>query len=231
LGEELGYFLMKLPKYEHSFKGAVALANWLKRENWFQPVPEIAAATFLPGFKNKVEDYHKPKRVVMYSPSDYLQNVSICIERAEGYEILLPQSFTFCEKKFAVCKELCHILTDDEDYKSHEPVEQIQHALQTDRKVLSSATDRELSLLFTDSKLSSEDFCFLLAMELLLPVEKRDNFITDVKVNGTKTPYDIALELKIPKSLVSFFIDSDYNAVFKRLGGAALYPKGPLIDI
>jgi hypothetical protein len=61
-----------------------------------------------------------------------------------------------------------------------------------------------------------------LALELLMPVDQRDKIITDVKVNGTRKPYDIALEFHIPLSLIEFFIESDYNAAFKRLGGASL---------
>jgi hypothetical protein len=157
----------------------------------------------------------------MYRP-DYLKNASICIERDDCYEIILPPTFNFCLSKFAACKELCHILTDGEEYVSHEPLEQIKRALQTDRKVLTSPGDKELSLLFTESKLSAEDFCFLLAMELLIPVDKRDEIITAVKVHGTKNAYDFAQELHMPKSLIEFFICSDYNATFKRLDGANL---------
>jgi hypothetical protein len=212
---------LTLPRYDHSFKGAITLSNWLKKEKWYVPRPEVAAGTILPTFKNKVEDYRGGKSIVIFK-SDDLKNTSICIERDGIYQIVLPKGFNFCHQKFAVCKELCHILTDDGTYKSHEPIEQLTRALQTNRKVLTSPKDRELSLLFTEAKLSAEDFCFLLALEILIPVEKRDQIITDVKVSGIKKPYDIALELHIPSSLVEFFIESDYNAVFKRLGGHAL---------
>jgi hypothetical protein len=143
----------------------------------------------------------------------------LCKEIEKCYQILIPATFNVCHRRFALCKELCHILTDADPYKEHDVFAQLNRALRTVRNVVNANGDGDLSPFFTSTSLDSEDFCFLLALEILIPVNKRDQIILDVKVNGTKTPFMVATELRIPESLVWFFIDSSYNAIFKRVGG------------
>jgi hypothetical protein len=209
-----------LPKFQRNFKNAIAVANWIRQHNYYasaEPV-NISQGGVWPQFKDAVKRYKGGKEINRYYVS-YLTNTSICKEMAGGFEILIPESFNPCHRRFAICKELCHILTDEDAAKSRQPIEQLNRALQTVRKVLESKlVDSEINQLFSATDIPSEDFCFLLALEILIPVNRRDDLITNVRVKGVRT-YDVAVHLRIPESLVIFFDKSDYNSAFKRLGG------------
>jgi hypothetical protein len=211
---------MAIPHYDRNFKGAIGLANWIKNNHWFasnEPV-NITQGGVWPSFKNAVQKERGEREILRYYV-DYLTTTSICKEVDHRFQILVPKTFNPCHRRFALCKELCHILTDNAPFKSHDPIAQLTRALQTVRQVLNSPKDSELSPLFTSTDLTSEDFCFLLALEILIPINKRDKIITDVKVTGTKTAYNVACDLRIPQSLVRFFIESYYNRAFKQAGG------------
>lgn len=211
-----------LPKFQRNFKGVVGLSNWLRNHNYYvsrHPV-NIAEGSVWPGLKNAVQRYKGGKQIVRYYlPPTLLTDISIHIEKPDRYEILIPEIFNCCHKRFALCKELCHILTDDKFSSSRNPFDQLNRALVTNKKVLGyKESEFEINPLFTGTELLSEEFCFLLALEILIPIPQRDKLIADVRVKGIKT-YDVALSLRIPESLVIFFIQSNYNFVFKRVGG------------
>ena len=96
-----------------------------------------------------------------------------------------------------------------------DPVIQLQGALQTVQLVQKSPKEFWKNPLFTDNPLSSENFCFLLALEILIPIKERDKMVTDV-TNGVR-PYDVAFRLRIPELLVAFYVQSGYFYVFKRV--------------
>ena len=193
---------MALPKYERNFKGAVGLANWIRNKHWYvhpkdqiekierenpqeeDDVVNIAQGGVWPLLKETVKTYRNDKPIFRYY-LDYLHTISTCRELDDCFEILVPKTFNVCHRRFALCKELCHILTDDGPFKSHDPIDQLNKALQTVRKVLNSPRDAELSPLFTQTELPSEDFCFLLALDILIPVYRRDEIIETVKVRST----------------------------------------------
>jgi hypothetical protein len=132
-----------------------------------------------------------------------------------SFDILISPGFNFCYRRFAICKELCHILTDDGSTMQSDPVIQLQGALQTVQLVQKSPKEFWKNPLFTDNPLSSENFCFLLALEILIPIKERDKMVTDV-TNGVR-PYDVAFRLRIPELLVAFYVQSGYFYVFKRV--------------
>jgi hypothetical protein len=209
-----------LPRFQRNFHGAVGLANWLRLHNYYTSVHPVnlAEGSVWPGFKNAVQKYRGGKEIVRFYVPD-LVDTSIHVEFDDRYEILVPQIFNFCHKRFALCKELCHILTDEGTAKLHNPFEQLNRALRTHKKVLDyKESDLEINPFFSSTDLPSEDFCFLLALEMLIPVFARDKLILEHRVDGIST-YDIAGQLRIPESLVIFFIQSGYNVAFKRLGG------------
>jgi hypothetical protein len=212
------------PTFERNFKGAIHYAHWLICNGWYDPNDRVTPCDeLLKWFKNKVQK-HRNKEILVCRRRE-LFNTSVCIEYDDSYEILLPAdaSFNHCHQKFAVCKELCHILTDDGKYKSHQPFEQLTKALEVSDEVKDFSKDPELVHLLTSTHLeSSEDFCFLLAMEILIPLDRRDEIIRQVKVDGTKKIFDVAQELRLPQTVVKFFVESDYHATFKRIGGDKL---------
>lgn len=205
--------------YQRNFKGVVGLANWLRAYNYYAPSDPVnlAQGSVWPGFKTAVQRYHDGKPIVRYY-LPYLVDISIHIEYPDVCEILIPQVFNPCHKRYALCKELCHVLTDDGDFKVHNPIAQLNRALAANKKILGyKESELEFNPFFS-ADLQAEEFCFLLALEILIPVNKRDKLVADVRENGKKT-YDVAVQLRIPESLVIFFIQSGYNTAFKRVGG------------
>ena len=70
-----------------------------------------------------------------------------------------------------------------------------------------------MTRLITHYQHRGTDFCFLLALEILIPINHRDAIMKSVSL-GVKT-YDIAYGLRIPETLVKFFINSGYNKNYK----------------
>jgi hypothetical protein len=215
----------KCPRIERNFKGAIRVANWIKRNNWYASAGDIVNVSegcVWPAFKNAVQGHHGKKIELHFREDLHFTSFSLVKgDPAECFEILIPTSFNFCHKRFAICKELCHIFTDDNSVRTHDPVATLNHALQTTISVQNPGRESGLSPIFTSVDISSEDFCFLLALEILIPVKDRDKMITEVVVNGVST-YDVACRLRIPEKLVKFFIGSGYNTFFKRAGGIEL---------
>lgn len=118
-----------------------------------------------------------------------------------------------CYRRFAICKELCHILTDSISPNPTDPVEQLKGALQTVENVQRAPTEFWKNPFFKDNPLSSENFCFLLALEILIPTKERDKMVAAI-ISGVK-PYDVAFHLRIPELLVIFYVKSGYQFVFK----------------
>jgi hypothetical protein len=211
-----------LPPFERSFKGAIALANWLKHHNYYvsnEQDVNLSEGIIWPAFKDAVERY-RAKPIYLYR-LDYLYNTSISLKAPDHFAILVPFGFNTCHQRFAVCKELCHILTDDNEVRANDPIAELNSALETATHLRNAPKCQGLSPLFQPKTLSSEDFCFLLALEILIPIKERDKIVTDALIAGIRT-YDIALRLRIPESLVCFYIQSGYNTAYKRVQGSQL---------
>ncbi len=211
-----------LPTFRRNFHDLVGLANWLREHNYYVSAgpANLSEGGIWPGFKNAVKRYRGEKDILRYYVSSrILENITIHKEFSDCFKIWVPERYNPCHKRFALCKELCHILTDEESVKSTDHVSQLTRALNTVRQVLtSSETTPDVNPFFTAEELNSEDFNLLLAMEMLIPVHARDQFLSNIQMNKS-SPYDIALYLRIPESLVTFFVQSGYNLAFKRVGG------------
>ena len=107
------------------------------------------------------------------------------------YDIVLSRSITYCWKRFTLVKELCHILTDDGSVYAKNATEQIAHAL-----VMRNAFNAIAAL-------NSEEFCFLLAIELLIPLQRRTEI--QAKIKAGETDFNIANSLKIPEWIIHFY--------------------------
>jgi len=211
---------MPLPPFDRNFSGAVKLAYWIKLNSWFVSTEEkvnVADGRVWPAFKNAVEK-HGQKKIQLHF-RDELKNTSMSLANLEpenSFDILIPtMSFNTCYKRFAICKELCHILTDSVSAVPTDPVEQIKGALQTVENVQKAPMEFWKNPFFKDNPLSSENFCFLLALEILIPTKERDKMVSAV-VSGVN-PYDVAFHLRIPELLVKFYVKSGYQYVFKRV--------------
>jgi hypothetical protein len=208
---------MSLPDFERNFAGAVRLAYWIKLNNWYvskEGKVNVSDGCIWPAFKNAVSK-QTGKQINLHF-RDNLKNTSISLANPNNsYDILISPAFNFCYRRFAICKELCHILTDDATTVQTDPVKQLQIALETVEFVQNAPTDFWKNPLFTGNPLSSENFCFLLALEILIPTKDRDKMVTDI-TNGVN-PYDIAFRLRIPELLVKFYVKSGYWFLFKRV--------------
>lgn len=204
----------KLPKIDRNFEGAVALAYSIRNNNFYvHHKVNVSEGCVWPAFRDAVKEYRGLKEINVYFRED-LYNTSILLNSEDCCNILLPVSFNTCHQRFAICKELCHILTDDKTVRTDDIILQINTAIKTVYRIQNAQQLAELNPLFSNQQLSSEDFCFLLAIEILIPIKDRDAIMKNAAA-GMKT-YDIAYGLRIPETLVKFFINSGYNQVFKR---------------
>src|SRR5271170_7145411 len=128
--DDCGGRQIKFPVIERNFVGAIRLANWIKRNNWYVSAAaavNVSEGCVWPGFGNAVMK-HCGKRIDLYY-IDYLRFISVVLKRGDdGFEILIPSSFNTCHRRFAVCKELCHVLTDDINVRADDPVDQLTSA-------------------------------------------------------------------------------------------------------
>jgi hypothetical protein len=220
----------KLPSVERSFVGAITLACWLKKHNYFcDPAhpSNVSEGKIWPSFRDAVVKY-KEKEIRRYFV-DYLNEISISFKdaAADCYDIIIPKSFNTCHRRFATCKELCHILTDDVDNNlvmECNPVMDLNRALETVRFVQKASTLLANNPLFTDNPLTSEGFCFLLTLEILIPIKDRPAIV--YWHEGRVPHYNIAYHLKIPEKLVDFFIESRYDHAWRRAGGPQIISGG-----
>ena len=202
-----------LPAVVRNFEGAISLAHSIRNNNFYvHHRANVSEGCVWPAYKEAVKAYRGGKEINVHLRDD-LYNTSILLDSGPCHDILIPASFNLCHQRFAVCKELCHILTDDKSVKTDDIILQLNTAIKTVYRVQNAQQLLDENPFFTSEKLSSEDFCFLLALEILIPINHRDAIMKSVSL-GVKT-YDIAYGLRIPETLVKFFINSGYNKNYK----------------
>ena len=194
---------MSLPQFKRNFGGAIYLASWLK-ENYAN-ISTTVRAQVSPNFVDCVTAITNKKIEFHFVPE--LTSTSICSQSPQFSRILIPHSFNLCHRRFALCKELCHVLTDDASVKAKNPSEQLSLARYCSEVVRNSNPK------FFAVDLNSEDFCFLLAMELMLPTSKRNQILENM--GKGETAYDIAFSLQLPESLINFYRISEYNTFYQ----------------
>lgn len=107
------------------------------------------------------------------------------------YTIVLARNSTWCWKRFTLCKELCHVLTDDGSVYARSAIEQLAHAIKI-RQAFNAL-----------AKLNSEEFCFLLAIELMIPLQRRLEIGSRVKKG--EPDFNIANDLKMPEWIINYY--------------------------
>jgi Zn-dependent peptidase ImmA (M78 family) len=116
--------------------------------------------------------------------------------------VLIREKQTEAEKRFAVAKELCHILLDGEHDCSTDGVETIKGLLQD----WHLARDNRIGHMEPTKPLVSEIMAHVAALELLYPDEYRVSDIAKL-AGGEKTLQQIALEHDIPAYAVEQALD------------------------
>lgn len=104
-------------------------------------------------------------------------------------DIVISAVSTRCWKRFTLCKELCHVLTDDETVRAHRPVEQLSLAIKAKEE--------------PQTVISTESFCTIMAIELMIPPKHRPSLRERVK--NDESTWDIANDLKIPEWVIEFY--------------------------
>jgi len=218
--------MSELPKVHRNFVGAISLGNWIKR-NHFDVSPKekvnVAEGRVWPAFRDAVSK-HRGGIPIRLLQREELKTVSASLRKPEPvdhWRILVPLQFNYCHKRFAICKELCHILYEGAASHYGDPFAELSEALGTSSNVR-IAEPRFPTLLFVREEISSESFCFLLAMELLIPIKCRAPIISD-SFRG-RSNFDIASDLRIPETLVDFYIRSRYYVYWMQNGGSELMP-------
>jgi hypothetical protein len=194
---------MSLPSIHRNFGGAISLAAWLKNNH--VGLSTTICANISPGFVDCVSKYKDKPVKFFWRPE--LKEISIYLKTPTEYVILIPQAFNHCHRRFALCKELCHVLTDDPTVAAKNPSEQLKIAIDC-----SELVRNKKSILFAN-ELASEDFCFLLAMEMMIPASHREKILE--RLTKGERAFDIAFGLRMPEALITYYRDSGYNQFYK----------------
>lgn len=118
---------------------------------------------------------------------------SFCAIRPVDCEIVLLSGLNYYKKKFAMCKELFHIILDCEDYRS-------TNTRNTIDEYLYSGIGQATSIP-TQTELLAE----MAAMEFLFPYHVRLHVLS-----GNVNYDDIAEQYKVPKTLVERYLSEHY---------------------
>jgi hypothetical protein len=198
---------MPLPKVPRTLRGAIQLADHLLAENGGTLVNAFGT-NVSPGLVDIAEKVVGVP--VKFYVVPYAQSISICLRTSDGFQIIIPKTFNRCHFRFALCKELCHVISDDHSIRVSDPTA----ALQTARDSAHSVRENSANL-FLATELDSEHFCFVMALELLIPVLARKEILR--RLDRGDNSYDIAYPLAIPQKLVEFFHKSKYYVISQLL--------------
>lgn len=195
-----------LPPFDRTFAGAVKLARSLKND--FVDLRHSSQGNVTPGFLNAVKE-HRPNAEVFFIEDPGLSSFFYILRTDDKCEVVYGITANKCYRRFGVCKELCHILTDDAQVRTTSPTFELQLAISVRTKFLL----REQTL-FTD-KLKSEEFCIFLALEIMLPEARREEILTRARLGDNH--YDIAKLFDVPEAYIAFFIESQYHTHWQKV--------------
>lgn len=107
-------------------------------------------------------------------------------------------SLNLCYRRFAVCKELAHLLIDNaQEHFTSDPIALIQQLI-TNVPMDDAATD-----------LGSEQFAALSAVEILIPWGHR-KMLRGMLEDGA-TDREVAEKIRVPEKIVNFFFRSKFG--------------------
>ena len=193
-----------LPPFDRSFAGAVKLSGFLKKTH-----PEIKNShqLVIPGLVELIKVYKPEVNVTITQDLPTVYSLSILLREklSNNCRIIVPPTFNKCYKRFAICKEVCHILTDDSTVSANTPSKELLLAIDPRKRIISA--DKSV---FKRKSLKAEEFCIFLAIELMLADDRRDQIVTDTALQNASN-YDMAKLFQIPEALIKFYIDSEYH--------------------
>ena len=115
----------------------------------------------------------------------------------ELYEIAVAGRLNRCWMRFAILKELCQIVAFEENIfepDHDDAVQQLQRAANVKRFL--GHPDR------VNQFLNSEDYCYLMAMELIIPRRKKTAIIDLLASSPT---WDAADQIKAPEKIIEAY--------------------------
>lgn len=131
---------------------------------------------------------------------------SACVMKQDGYDIVLASDLNHCWTRYTICKEVFHILLDDETYWNLDiagHTEAVASVFPND----DSEPDRSVEIEFLTE---------VAAMEFLFPYERRDTEVT----RSTPPNYPaIALQYRIPQRLVDKYLTNSYMENLRQFNG------------
>ena len=162
------------------------------------------------------------KVVIKYIPASEADGafpdltVSITRKDRNGvYCISIDQRCSFCARRFAGVKELLHVYFDilERSPAIQEITDTLSDAINSRRVIGEKGQDDN------DIVLSGEAFCYIVAIEILLPFgEYRSHVENEHDPGNGKNDYYTALMTRIPSSVIYFYF-SKFRAFSSRLHG------------
>jgi hypothetical protein len=103
--------------------------------------------------------------------------------------ILYSSDLNVCWSRFCICKEAYHLLSNDQNTYSTDPVSLVTGLL------------NDIPVVKIDDDVEAEWMAVFGAMELLVP-KALDNHLYQLEASG-KSHYEIALEFRVPEKIIS----------------------------
>lgn len=126
--------------------------------------------------------------------------------------ILYAGSLNICWRRFALCKELAHLLIDDKGGRH----------FSTDGEAIISELITQIPHLEPESEMSSEMVTVLIAMEILLPWRQRRALL---ETSRWHSDAHLALRCRVPEKFIHHLLHTDYlpfsQSLNERLDGEA----------
>ncbi len=126
-------------------------------------------------------------------------------EKYNRYEIYLSGEPTECKKRFVLCKELFHVLLDDDKFRNMDIYSHLENIMLTDPAMSSPPGQSVIS----------EQMAEWAAMEFLFPYEHRIHQLASYHNIPDKEFIDIAREFMVPQYLVEKYLSEQYMMTFK----------------
>lgn len=122
---------------------------------------------------------------------------SMCVMKPNGYDIALAADLNHCWTRYTICKEVFHILLDEEDYRNLDiagHTEAVATAFPND----DSEPDKSVEIEFLTE---------VAAMEFLFPYARR---LLELERAGPPNYPAIAMQYRIPQMLVDRYLTKGY---------------------
>lgn len=121
------------------------------------------------------------------------------------YNIFLSGEPTDCKQRFVLCKEIFHVLLDEEKFRDMNLYDHLEEIMLSDPAM--SSTPRH--------SVVSEQMAEWAAMEFLFPYKHRVSQLSSFHDIPDKDYYDIAKDFMVPQYLVEKYLSEQHMAIFE----------------